>query len=307
MANTSDLLNRINERYSRMSKGQKILATYISEEYDKAVFLTAAKLGTTVGVSESTVVRFATTLGYKGYPEFQEALEELVRDKLKSGPSMDVTFENLDKSQILGTVLASDAMRIEDTLQKIDPDTFELAVELINSAKTIYIVGLRSCAPLAQFLGFYLNLIYGDVRILTTNSASELFEQMIRAGKDDVVIGISFPRYSMRTLKALEFANNKSAKVITLTDSVHSPMNLYSSCNLIASSDMSTLVDSLVAPMSVINALIISLCMRRQHQVLKTLDELERVWDDYQVYGTDEIDLIDDAVRMRYNRPKGKR
>lgn len=306
MANTSELLNRINDRYSRLSKGQKILATYITEQYDKAVFLTAAKLGETVGVSESTVVRFATTLGYKGYPEFQRALEELVRDKLHEGPSTDIIYENLERSQILSTVLTSDALRIEDTRKNIDEETFELAVELIDSAKNIYIVGLRSCAPLAQFLAFYLNLIYDRVHLITTNSASELFEQMIRVGKDDVVIGISFPRYSMRTLKALEFANNRSAKVITLTDSVHSPMNLYSSCNLIAASDMSTLVDSLVAPLSIINALIISLCMRKQKTVIKNLEELEHIWDDYQVYGTDEIDLIDDAIKMRYNRPEGK-
>ena len=210
MSNTNDLSNRINDAYSKLSKGQKRLATYITDNYDKAVFLTAAKLGEVVGVSESTVVRFATHLGYKGYPEFQSALEELVRNKLNSIQRMEVTYGR--------------------------------------------------------------------------------------------IIGISFPRYSMRTLKAMEFANNRSAKVITLTDSVHSPMNLYSSCNLIADSDMASIVDSLVAPLSVINALIVALCMKKQNEVAKTLEMLEDIWDEYQVYENDEINYIDDSIKMRYGK-----
>ena len=173
----------------------------------------------------------------------------------------------------------------------MDHETFDLAVETILSAKNIYIVGIRSCAPLASFLAFYLNLIFDHVRLLNTNSSSELFEQMIRIGEEDVMIGISFPRYSMRTLKALEFANNRNAKVITLTDSIHSPMNLYSSCNLIARSDMASIVDSLVAPLSVINALVVALCMRKQKEVVATLESLEKIWDEYQVYNNDEINL----------------
>ena len=302
MSNTNDLLNRINHSYSAMSKGQKLLATYITDNYDKAVFLTAAKMGEIVGVSESTVVRFATHLGYKGYPEFQKALEELVRNKLNSIQRMEVTYGRISQSKILETVLQSDADKIKSTLEKIDQNAFEIAVNTILDAKNIYIVGIRSCAPLASFLAFYFNLMFDNVRLLHTSSSSELFEQMVRIGKDDAIIGISFPRYSMRTLKALEFANNRNAKVITITDSVHSPMNLYSSCNLIADSDMASIVDSLVAPLSVINALIVALCMKKQKEVAGTLTMLEDIWDEYQVYENDEINYIDDSIKMRYAR-----
>lgn len=300
MSNTNELTNRINQAYSSMSKGQKLLATYITDNYDKAVFLTAAKLGEVVGVSESTVVRFASHLGYKGYPEFQKALEEMVRNKLNSIQRMEVTYGRITQSQILETVLQADAEKIKYTLENIDQNAFELAVDIILKAKTIYIVGIRSCAPLASFLAFYLNLMFDHVVQLNTNNSSELFEQMVRISDKDVIIGISFPRYSMRTLKAMEFANNRNAKVITLTDSVHSPMNLYSSCNLIASSDMASIVDSLVAPLSVINALIVALCMKKRGEVVKTLEELENIWDEYQVYESDEINYIDDSLKMRY-------
>lgn len=302
--NTNELLNRINKNYSSMSKGQKIIATYITDNYDKAVFLTASKMGETVGVSESTVVRFATSLGYKGYPEFQKALEEMVRNKLNSVQRMEVTYGRISQSEILKEVLQSDSDKLKTTLEKIDHNAFEAAVDTILSAKNIYIVGIRSCAPLASFLGFYLNLMFDHVNLLTTNSSSELFEQMVRINKNDVIIGISFPRYSMRTLKALEFANNRNAKVITITDSIHSPMNLYSSCNLIADSDMASIVDSLVAPLSVINALIVALCMRKQKEVAKTLTELEEIWGEYQVYENDEIDYIDDSVKFHYAQIK---
>lgn len=300
--NTNDLTSRINDAYSSLSKGQKILATYITDNYDKAVFLTAAKMGAVVGVSESTVVRFATHLGYKGYPEFQKALEELVRNKLNSIQRMEVTYGRISQSRILETVLQSDQEKIKDTLEHMDENTFELAVDTILHAKHIYIVGIRSCAPLAAFMAFYFNLMFENVTLLQTNNSSELFEQMVRISKDDVIIGISFPRYSMRTLKAMEFANNRSAKVITLTDSVHSPMNLYSSCNLIARSDMASIVDSLVAPLSVINALIVALCMKKQNEVARTLETLEEIWDEYQVYENDEINFIDDKIKMRYAR-----
>lgn len=293
MSNTEHLLSKINVQYQSFSKGQKKLAAYIKENYDKAAFLTAAKLGETVGVSESTVVRFATHLGYKGYPEFQRELEELVRNKLNSIQRMEVTYGKVPQSEILDTVLHSDIDKIKMTLEAVDHEAFNLAVETILSAKNIYVVGIRSCAPLAEFLAFYLNLIFDGVRLLNTNSASELFEQMIRIGENDVIIGISFPRYSMRTLKALEFANNRNAKVITLTDSIHSPMNLYSSCNLIARSDMASIVDSLVAPLSVINALVVALSMRKQKTVVATLEALEKIWDEYQVYNNDEINLSD--------------
>lgn len=300
MSNNNDLRNRINEHYGSLSKGQKLLAAYITDHYDKAVFLTAAKLGEAVGVSESTVVRFAANLGYKGYPQFQKALEDMVKSKLDSVHRMEVTYGQISQSEILNNVLMADAHRITNTLEEIDVDAFEAAVDTILNARCIYVVGLRSCAMLAEFFGFYLNMMFEQVKVLKTSSASELFEQMVHIGKEDVIIGISFPRYSMRTLKAMEFANNRSAKVITITDSVHSPMNLYSSCNLLAKSDMSSILDSLVAPLSVINALLIALCMKKQGEVVESLEILEQVWEDYQVYGKDEIDYIDESVHMHY-------
>ena len=177
------------------------------------------------------------------------------------------------------------------TVANIDKDHFEKAVDMMLHAKRIYIVGIRSCAPLASFLGFYLNLIFENVTLVNTNSSSEIFEQLIRIGEEDVIIGISFPRYSVRTLKALEFANNRKAKIITLTDSMHSPMTSYASCNLIARSDMASIVDSLVAPLSVVNALVVALCMKKRDEITKTLGTLEEIWDEYQVYNKDEMDL----------------
>ena len=280
MSTKNELLIRIDERYPKFSKGQKRLADYIKENYDKAAFLTAAKMGEAVGVSESTVVRFATQLGYKGYPEFQKALGELVRTKLNSIQRMEVTYGRIDRSEILATVLQSDIEKIKQTLESVDNHAFELAVDTILAAKKVYVIGIRSCAPLAKFLTFYLNLICEDV-------------------VEDVIIGISFPRYSMRTLKALEFASNRKAKVITLTDSVNSPMNLYSSCNLIAKSDMASIVDSLVAPLSVINALVVALCMKKQDDVIETLETLEDIWDEYQVYSRDELEPVEDEVRIK--------
>ncbi len=289
---TNELQGRIEEKYRGMSKGQKRLADYVTGNYDKAVFLTAAKLGEVVGVSESTVVRFATQLGYKGYPGFQKALEELVRNKLNSIQRMEVTYGRISQSEILETVLQSDIEKIKLTLGAIDQKAFELAIDTILNARKIYVIGIRSCAPLAAFLSFYLNLVCEDVTAVNTNSSSEIFEQLIRINEEDVIIGISFPRYSMRTLKALEFASNRKAKVITLTDSVHSPMNLYSSCNLIARSDMASIVDSLVAPLSVINALVVALCMKKQKEVVSTLETLEQIWGEYQVYSGDELNPL---------------
>lgn len=251
-----------------------------------------------MGVSESTTVRFATQLGYKGFPEFHRALEELVRNKLNSIQRMKVTYGHVPEAEILDTVFQSDIEIIKLTMEHIDHAAFEMAVETLLSARTIYIIGIRSCAPLASFLSFYLNMILDDVRLIQTSSASEIFEQMIRIGDQDAIIGISFPRYSMRTLKAIEFANNRNAKVITLTDSVHSPINLYSSCNLIARSDMASIVDSLVAPLSVVNALVVALCMKRQKEVVHTLETMEKIWDEYQVYSNDEMEHADDTIKM---------
>lgn len=306
MGNTNELLSRINQKYNKMSKGQKKIAAYIIDNYDKAVFLTAAKLGEFTGVSESTVVRFAVSLGYSGYPEFHKSLEELVKNRLNSIQRMEVAYGRISQSEILETVLQSDMDKIKLTMEHMDAAAFENAVETILQARNIYVIGIRSCAPLAEFLGFYLNLIFDNVKLLHTNSTSEIFEQMIRINQQDVIIGISFPRYSMRTLKAMEFANNQNAKVITLTDSVHSPMNLYSSCNLIARSDMASIVDSLVAPLSVINALIVALCMKKQSDVMDTLERLEKIWDEYQFYNRDEINIMDGQVKMHYPEWSGK-
>lgn len=291
---TNELQMRIEEKYRDLSKGQKRVAEYVLDNYDKAVFLTAARLGEVVGVSESTVVRFATQLGYKGYPEFQKALEELVRNRLNSIQRMKVTYGRISQSQILETVLQPDIEKIKQTLNGIDHSAFNQAIDTILNARKIYVLGIRSCAPLAAFMSFYLNLLCDNVIAVNTNSSSEIFEQLIRIGEEDVIIGISFPRYSQRTLKALEFASKRKAKIITLTDSAHSPINIYSSCNLIARSDMASIVDSLVAPLSVVNALIVALCMKKQEEVIGTLETLEQIWGEYQVYSGDELNRIED-------------
>lgn len=295
---TNELLVRIKEKYPELSKGQKRLANYVMENYEKAVFLTAAKLGDVVGVSESTVVRFATQLGYKGYPGFQRALEELVRNRLNSIQRMEVTYGRISQSEIIESVLQSDIEKIKLTMSAIDTKAFNMAVDIILNARKIYIVGIRSCEPLASFLSFYLHLIFENVVTVSTNGSSEMFEQLIRISEEDVIIGISFPRYSVRTLKAMEFASNRKAKVITLTDSVHSPMNLYSSCNLIARSDMASIVDSLVAPLSVINALVVALCLKKQTEVISTLETLEEIWGEYQVYSNDELNPLREIDEM---------
>ena len=299
MASKNELLQKIEDGYKKFSKSQKKIADYIREDYDKAAFMTAAKLGEEVGVSESTVVRFATALGYAGFPEFQKELAELVRMQLTSIQRMEVAYGRIPQGEILGSVLQSDIEKIKLTQEVIDNDAFEMAVDTILNANKIYVIGIRSCAPLAHFLSFYLNLICDNVIAVDTSSASEIFEQMIRINENDVVIGISFPRYSMRTLKALEFASNRNAKVITLTDSVHSPINLYSSCNLIARSDMASIVDSLVAPLSVVNALVVALCMKKQKEVITTLETLEDIWDEYQVYSKDELNKIGEKVELK--------
>ena len=298
MRSKNELLKKIEDGYPKFSKGQKKLADFIRLDYDKAAFLTAAKMGEEVGVSESTVVRFAMALGYDGYPGFQRALGELVRMKLNSIQRMEVTYGRISQGEILTTVLHSDIEKIKLTMEAIDHETFEMAVDTILNARRIYVVGIRSCAPLASFLCFYLNLVCDNVAEVNTSSPSEIFEQMLRINEEDVIIGISFPRYSMRTLKALEYASNRKAKVITLTDSVHSPMTIYSSCNLIARSDMASIVDSLVAPLSVVNALVVALCMKKQKEVIRTLETLEEIWDEYQVYNKDELNMVGDKVEM---------
>ena len=298
-----NLFTKIQNNYMKFSKGQKKIADYILSDYEQAVFMTAVKLGKKVGVSESTTVRFAVELGYEGYPEFRQALEEMVLNRLNSVQRMEVAYSNINEDEILDRVLLSDIDKIKHTLETISKDAFKMAVKSILSAKRVYLIGIRSCAPLASFLDFYLKQILDDVRLITTNNASEIFEQMIHLNEDDVVIGISFPRYSMRTLKAMEFANKRNAKLITITDSQHSPINLYSSCTLLAKSDMASIVDSLVAPLSVINALVVALCLEKKDKVMATLSEMEKLWEEYQVYNRDDMDPLNE-FRMKRNADK---
>lgn len=301
MDNQNHVLNRIREQYDKMSKSHKVIAAYILEHYEQAVFMTAAKLGEVLGISESTVVRFASGIGYDGYPKFQKALEECVKSKLNSVQKMDAKYGSSSQSEILTSVLTADIEKLQDTIQNLDATAFETAVSTILEADTIYIMGLRSNEPLAAFLHFYLNMIRGNVRLINTTSVSETFEQMMHINNKDCFIGISFPRYSMRTLKAMEFANDRNAKVIAITDSIHSPMNLYSSCNLLARSDMVSIVDSLVAPLSVINALVVALCLKCPQEVKRNLEMLEETWNNYQVYLNDEINFIDDEPMLNYS------
>ena len=291
-----DTISRINDKFNRMSKSHKKIATFIIDHYEQAAFMTASKLGKTVGISESTVVRFAYALEYEGYPEFQEALAEWVKDKLNSVQKIGAKYGKSTQSEILTSVLNADIEKIDDTIDHVDPQAFEAAVDIILNAKPVYLIGLRSCKPLAEFLHFYLNMIRSDVILLDSTSTSELFEQMLRINEKDAIIGISFPRYSMRTLKAMEMATDRNAKVITITDTIHSPMCLYSSCNLMARSDMVSILYSLVAPLSLINELVVALCLKRPNEVKKNLETLESVWDNYQVYLKDEINFIDEEM-----------
>ena len=306
-----DTISRINDKFNKMSKSHKKIATFIIDHYEQAAFMTAAKLGKTVGISESTVVRFAYALDYEGYPEFQEALAEWVKDKLNSVQKIGAKYGKSTQSEILTSVLNADIEKIDDTIEHVDPQAFEAAVDIILNAKHVYIIGLRSCKPLAEFLHFYLNMIRSDVVLLDSTSTSETFEQMLRIDEKDAIIGISFPRYSMRTLKAMEMANDRNANVITITDTIHSPMCLYSSCNLMARSDMVSIVDSLVAPLSLINALVVALCLKRPTDVKKNLETLEYAWDNYQVYLKDEINFIDEdllntSLQMQLEQRKKK-
>ncbi len=293
-----DFITRINENYARMSKGQKAIASYVYDNFEQAAFMTAAKIGKEVGVSESTVVRFASFIGYEGYPEFQRDLEAFIQDKLSAVSRMDVRYGKSSQSDILNSVLGSDIEKIQHTIENLDPVAFETAVDFMLGARHVYVMGLRSCEPLARFLHFYLNMVRQDVILVDTTSVTETFEQMIRISEEDCMVGISFPRYSMRTLKALEFAKDRNANVVTITDSVYSPMNLYSSCNLLARSDMVSIVDSLVAPLSVINALVVALVLKSPNSTRENLKQLEFAWNNYQVYLNDEINFIGDEPML---------
>lgn len=277
-----DMINRLNQSGKRLSKGHRRIAEYIVQHYDKAVFMTASKLGENVGVSESTVVRFASALGYEGYPQLQRSLQELVRHRLTAMQRFEMSSE-IDKSAVLRTVLKSDMQNIRSTIEELDADVFENVVQRILSAKTIYVMGLRSAAPLAQFLGYYLNYIFDNVRLVSSGS-TDVFEEILRIHHEDVLIGISFPRYSTRTLEAMHFARKCGAQVIGITDGPMSPLHDAAHACLAARTDMASFVDSLSAPMSVINALVVSLGLHRKDELSQHFNRLEGIWDAYRVY-----------------------
>lgn len=287
----NDLITKIQSELPGFSKGQKQIARFILEHYDKAAFMTASRLGVTVGVSESTVVRFATELGYDGYPHLQRALQEMIRNKLTSVQRMEVAGDRMGGRDVLQTVLHADTDMIRVTLDEIDRDAFQGAVDALMGAKRIYILGVRSSSALASFLGFYFNLLFENVTLVHTNSVSEIFEQVLRVGPGDVLFGISFPRYSKRTLSAMKYARDRGARVIALTDSQLSPLARVADHVLLARSDMASFVDSLVAPLSVINALIVAVGMSRCDEIEQTFNKLERIWEEYDVYEKPEDDI----------------
>ena len=287
----NDLITKIQSELPGFSKGQKQIARFILEHYDKAAFMTASRLGVTVGVSESTVVRFATELGYDGYPHLQRALQEMIRNKLTSVQRMEVAGDRMGGRDVLQTVLHADTDMIRVTLDEIDRDAFQGAVDALMGAKRIYIRGVRSSSALASFLGFYFNLLFENVTLVHTNSVSEIFEQVLRVGPGDVLFGISFPRYSKRTLSAMKYARDRGARVIALTDSQLSPLARVADHVLLARSDMASFVDSLVAPLSVINALIVAVGMSRRDEIEQTFNKLERIWEEYDVYEKPEDDI----------------
>lgn len=283
-----DLIGLMKEKYSSLSKGHKAIASYIINHYDKAAFMTAAQLGEEVGVSESTVVRFPVELGYDGYPRLQKELKELIKSKLTSVQRLEVSSNRIDKDNVLKSVLQADLNKIKMTLEELDSENFNIIVEEILKAKRIYILGVRSSAPLASFLGFYFNLIFENVRLVHTTSVSEMFEQIVNAREGDVVIGISFPRYSRRTTKAMQFVRKQGATVIAITDNKDSPLAKNANYSIFARSDMNSFVDSLVAPLSIINAIIVAIGLKRKEQIQATLEKLETIWDEYQVYEKSE-------------------
>ena len=282
----SDLLVRLNKNYKTLSKGQKQLAAYITENYDRAAFITASKMGRIVGVSESTVVRFAYALGYDGYPELQKSLQELIRNKLTSVQRIQLTGD-LQPNDVLRSVLKSGVSNIRATIDLIDNASFNAAINALLEAKKVYIVGLMSAAPLAQFLAYYLGFVMDNV-VMVSGAMGNIYEDLFRISSEDVCIGISFPRYSNRTIDALDFARGKDATIIAITDSVSSPIAEKAEHALIARSDMAGFADSLVAPLSLINAIIVACSLRRREQVSNTLSQLEGIWGSHGVYVTKE-------------------
>ncbi len=274
----------------KLSKGHKKLVKYISENYDKAAFMTASKLGETVGVSESTVVRFATEMGFKGYPELQKELQQMIKSKLTAVQRMEVSSSLIGEENAIKKVLTGDIDLIRDTLESVSENEFKKAVETINKSNKIYILGVRSSAALASFLYFYLNPVFDNVVLVDTTSGSEMFEQMFRISDNDVCVAISFPRYSKQIINALRFINDRGTKIIAITDSDVSPIAEYADTLLVAKSDMVSVVDSLVAPLSLINALIVSLTFSRREEVYNNFNKLESIWDEYQVYDKSDGD-----------------
>ena len=279
-----DILAILEEKEPTFSKGQRRIAGYITDSYDKAAFMTASRLGKMVGVSESTVVRFAVELGFDGYPEMQKAMQEMVMNRLTSVQRIEVANDRIGNQDILGKVLQADAEKIRQTAETISHDDFQTAVDAILRANHVYILGVRSAAPLANFAGYYMNYMFENVRVVTVSGAGEMFENLVNVKPDDVVIAFSFPRYSSATLKAVQYCRQIGATVIGITNSHLSPLAENSDYVLIAKSDMVSLVDSLVSPLSVVNALLVSLASAREQEVQKSLGTLERVWEEYNIY-----------------------
>ena len=281
---TSDVLSLIRENMDGFSKRQRAIANYIMDNYDKAAFMRASRLGKTIDVSESTVVRFAAELGYDGYPEMQQALQEMIRNKLTSIQRIEVSENRLGSNDVLSAVMQSDMEEIRLSLDRVDRSSFSAAVEKIVNAKRIYILGLRSSTAIASFLGFYFNLLFDNVVLVHTTSVSEMFEQVLRIGPGDVMIGISFPRYSSRTVKVMQFASDRGAEVLAITDSEASPLYEIAHTALLAKSDMVSFIDSLVAPLSLVNALIVAVGRQMNTDISGTFVELEKIWSEYGVY-----------------------
>lgn len=279
----SDILSTLQASLPTFSKGQRLIAKYILEYYDKAAFMTANKLGKTVGVSESTVVRFAVELGYDGYPKMQKALQEMVLNRLTSVQRIGVTNDRIGDQDVVSMVLQSDIEKLRQTGETVSREDFSSAVNAILKAKRVYIMGVRSAAPLANFLGYYLNYMFNNVHIIT-NSGTEMFEKIVGITSEDVVIAISFPRYSSSTLRGAQYCRSTGATVIGLTDTRLSPLGQNADHVLVAKSDMVSLVDSLVAPLSVINAMIVAIASKRERELTTTFNALERIWDQYHVY-----------------------
>ncbi|MBR0415251.1 MAG: MurR/RpiR family transcriptional regulator [Clostridia bacterium] len=282
-----ELFEKIKTEYLHFSKGQKRLADYITAHYDKAAFMTAAKLGEKTGVSESTVVRFAALLGYKKYAQLQRELQNIVRNKLTSVQRMAVTNDRLGSSDIINNVLERDISMIKATMEGVSRSDFEQAVEAIKSAKRIYILGVRSAASLASFLAFYFNMVFEDVKLVSPSGSSEILESIYHIDKEDVCIAISFPRYSIRTVSAVRFIASRGAKIISITDNELAPSAKYADFKLLARSDMASFGDSLVAPLSLINALIVASTYDLSEESQKNFKELEQIWQDFKVYDDD--------------------